>query len=1064
MAGLEEKDEVTENPMYHKRAPPPGLSDLPPITPSAATHSGRPPLSSARSTRSSRFHRQLHTFKRALSGLNIGSPLNASGSQASSQDGADGSKRVFCFRNVVSWRSYLKVMMTLAAVLVPISIALGITMDLVFFSESIFYTWSLLLWWGLFPWVLLAARYAVLIKYKGSRRAEELSDFVLFLVFFVVLHVGAADILDIKYQFDLKNADPSYLLSSRLRDMVVEEEFLETDSHIYKSLHDIGSVEEFWQYLEGPFVENIMKCENDEEPIPVPGFPSGVSAAMGIPCVIGDNALSHADQIRISTLRVRKQACGYALANMQDPDLKGCLGEFSDISQDKAPWKLKVDPADHECSIFLGLQSQDPTNPTLNWTDGSYLNYRQEQKAGVPVLGQFRQYPPGGYQYLISHRFGANMLEFGSREYELPGVNQYNPFDWASGIPKANFSTSAATDRKRKILRCLRDAQFVDDRTRMVLVEAPIFAQHINKFVLFQIVFEFTSSGRITTRFIQYMGRIPAMSCYSEYIARPWGWPHGNCEDNPICNASHKYHMGAANGMKPGDYKGQCPGSSIKPDKPPPDADSIDRYAYDINLGNYESGLHWNETRWRFGLSLPYVTRNYHITLVLLGFCVYFLIVELEEVFESGIQVYSQSFWNIWDLLVIVFFLVAFVFDTFQKLATPALVIPGQYTEWVPSVFYYQICKQFVALTTIFAWVKWLKYFEWIDSLRFMSRTLSYAGGATASFAALFIVILLGFSFAFYMLESEQLDAYRTIPMTVFTLSRSLLGDYDYDTLVERGSPVSPFLGILYAILAVFILFTMLIAVIDDAFMQARGTSSETHSKGMHVRWLEKVGPPKNGASANLRIVLFNAEGIAIGDLGTSNSDPYIKVSLKNSSEGHSEGQQPLTLKRAHRTKTELRTLDPTFNERVALECLPDDSQVILNLFDEDLMSADEFLGQCAIDLDKLPGDGTVVHLVLKWKRTDNHIMAKTRRPRASGKPPSGLLSQGKARRRQPKTSDSGLDEHLSYNGDFVVQPRGCVHCSVSFYSSTKSLKRSKQSVYHDENNGPLPSSFIAKS
>eukprot|EP00947_MAST-08B_sp_MAST-8B-sp1_P005168 g5168.t1 len=458
----------------------------------------------------------LHTFKRALSGLNIGSPLNASGSQASSQDGADGSKRVFCFRNVVSWRGYLKVMMTLAAVLVPISIALGISMDLVFFSESIFYT--------------------------------------------------------------------------RLRDMVVEEEFLETDSHIYKSLHDIGSVEEFWQYLEGPFVENI-------------------------------------------------QACGYAIANMQDADLKGCLGEFSDISQDKAPWKLKVDPADHECSTFLGLQSQDPTNPTLNWTDGSYLNYRQEQKAGVPVLGQFRQYPPGGYQYLISHRFGTNMLEYGSREYGLPGVNQYNPFDWASGIPKANFSTSAATDRKRKILRCLRDAQFVDDRTRMVLVEAPIFAQHINKFVLFQIVFEFTSSGRITSRFIQYMGRIPAMSCYSEYIARPWGWPHGNCEDNPICKASHKYHMGAANGMKPGDYKGQCPGSSIKPDKPPPDADSIDRYAYDINLGNYESGLHWNETRWRFGLSLPYVTRNYHITLALLGFCVYFLIVELEEVSESGIQV-----------------------------------------------------------------------------------------------------------------------------------------------------------------------------------------------------------------------------------------------------------------------------------------------------------------------------------------------------------------------------------------------------------------------------------------
>lgn len=42
-------------------------------------------------------------------------------------------------------------------------------------------------------------------------------------------------------------------------DWVVQEEFSPSDSQIYKNFNDIQSVQEFWQYLNGPFTGNMFR-------------------------------------------------------------------------------------------------------------------------------------------------------------------------------------------------------------------------------------------------------------------------------------------------------------------------------------------------------------------------------------------------------------------------------------------------------------------------------------------------------------------------------------------------------------------------------------------------------------------------------------------------------------------------------------------------------------------------------------------------------------------------------------------------------------------------------------
>ena len=43
-----------------------------------------------------------------------------------------------------------------------------------------------------------------------------------------------------------------------MTDLVVDEEFYVEDTHIYKSMMDVATEEELWQYLRGPFIGNLF--------------------------------------------------------------------------------------------------------------------------------------------------------------------------------------------------------------------------------------------------------------------------------------------------------------------------------------------------------------------------------------------------------------------------------------------------------------------------------------------------------------------------------------------------------------------------------------------------------------------------------------------------------------------------------------------------------------------------------------------------------------------------------------------------------------------------------------
>ena len=173
-----------------------------------------------------------------------------------------------------------------------------------------------------------------------------------------------------------------------------------------------------------------------------------------------------------------------------------------------------------------------------------------------------------------------------------------------------------------------------------------------------------------------------------------------------------------------------------------------------------------------------------------------------------------------------------------------------------------------------------------------------------------------------------------------------------------------------------------------------------------------------------MRVAVYNATGLAIGDELTATSDPYVKIILASKTCDVQQDRE-----KAYRSKTRRSTRDPVWDGKTKFECDVHDRYLILSVYDEDTLTNDDFLGQVVVDLHALPADGTVV------SRSDQ-LAPLTRCPRTGKrvenpvdiKPASSAHVAG--RRRAHLTA-----EQRAMYGNTLVIPTGELHYEIGYLS-----------------------------
>ena len=129
--------------------------------------------------------------------------------------------------------------------------------------------------------------------------------------------------------------------------------------------------------------------------------------------------------------------------------------------------------------------------------------------------------------------------------------------------------------------------------------------------------------------------------------------------------------------------------------------------------------------------------------------------------------------------------------------------------------------ERFACINIFLNWFKLNMYLEFIPQFSLLFRTFRNASGPIGSFAVIFLISFVGFSFSHTILFHHSIYHFRDIRNGQLGLLRLLLGDLDADQIIEMDPIMGPVLYMCFTTFCVLIIFNILISILMDAYERA---------------------------------------------------------------------------------------------------------------------------------------------------------------------------------------------------------------------------------------------------
>lgn len=157
-------------------------------------------------------------------------------------------------------------------------------------------------------------------------------------------------------------------------------------------------------------------------------------------------------------------------------------------------------------------------------------------------------------------------------------------------------------------------------------------------------------------------------------------------------------------------------------------------------------------------------------------------------------------------------------------------------------------------LSVAVAWLKVFKFLRLNMWLNMMALTIFRASSFLMGFLFTFTVVLMGFIFMGLMVFGDQNSDYATFFVSVTSMFRLILSDFDYVALRAVSPSVSPIFLYGFAVTVSFIMLNMFIAIITEAFKDVSLVLSDFKEQDAGLPWIHVLF----GESAQALVDSFN--------------------------------------------------------------------------------------------------------------------------------------------------------------------------------------------------------------
>lgn len=207
-------------------------------------------------------------------------------------------------------------------------------------------------------------------------------------------------------------------------------------------------------------------------------------------------------------------------------------------------------------------------------------------------------------------------------------------------------------------------------------------------------------------------------------------------------------------------------------------------------------------------------------------FIIYYIVEECIEIKLLGCQ-YFKSIWNMLDLLVIGLAMLCIGFSLFCTLTIgnklqELLEDPNRFADFQFLGYWQMQYNSAVAVCVFFAWMKLFKYISFNKTMTQLSSTLSRCAKDVAGFGIMFFIVFFAFAQLGYLLFGTQVRDFSNFYHAVFTLLRTILGDFNFHEIEDANRVLGPIFFLAYVFFVFFVLLNMFLAIINDTYSEVK--------------------------------------------------------------------------------------------------------------------------------------------------------------------------------------------------------------------------------------------------
>lgn len=137
-------------------------------------------------------------------------------------------------------------------------------------------------------------------------------------------------------------------------------------------------------------------------------------------------------------------------------------------------------------------------------------------------------------------------------------------------------------------------------------------------------------------------------------------------------------------------------------------------------------------------------------------------------------------------------------------------------------IVYYSFGKTFFAFGTLLSFIKTFRFIGVSQRLALFTETVSKACSDVVLLMIVFLIIMAGFGTGFHIAFGQGMKDYQDFPSSCLSLLLLALGDFDADGIRDVNPGIAIVLFLMYTIIVVFVILTMMLKIVDNAFHSMR--------------------------------------------------------------------------------------------------------------------------------------------------------------------------------------------------------------------------------------------------